>query len=110
MNNETENKTEIKQLPTETQIAAWKKQHGAIYEINVGDKSLFIRKPKIVDLERAMASDPTKKKPFNFNRSIVTNCKLWVSEGMLDDDDCLEAIYEKIGDIAETVDATIKKH
>jgi len=98
-------------LPSEEQIATWKKQHGAVYTIDVeGEPVLIVRKPKIADLERAMASDPTKKKPFNFNRSIVTNCKLWVAEGALENDDTVQAIYGAIGDVIEASEGSIKKN
>ncbi len=100
--------SEVKR-PTEAQIKSWKKEHNAIFQIEVNGGIVILRQPKMVDLERAMASDPKKKKPMNFNRSIVTNCKLYADPGMIEDETTFLAVCSNIDEIVEVADATVKK-
>lgn len=95
--------------PTKTDIAAWKKEHGEVYQIEVDDKILILRRPGIQDLERAMAADPKRKKPFNFNRSIHNNCKLYEDPGFSSDDQVLLAAYAQFDEIIEMREAQLKK-
>lgn len=95
--------------PTKEQIAAWKKEHGAVYQIDVDGKILILRQPTIQDLERAMAADPKRKKPFNFNRSIHTNCRLYEDPGFSSDDQVLLSAYAEFDQIIEMREAELKK-
>lgn len=98
--------------PSEDQMKAWKEKHGTIYtlELENGTGKMVIRKPKIQDLERATASDPQKKKPFNFNRSIITNCKLYETPGLMDNDDNIQEIYAMLDEVIEIRQGTVKKN
>lgn len=102
-------KTETKNHPTPEQIAAWKKEHGDIYKLTSGAHTLIMRAPKLADLERAMASDPKKQKPFNFNRSIMNNCKLYESEGLSQDDSALAGIYGKMDELIQIAEVEMEK-
>jgi hypothetical protein len=98
-------------LPTKSEIDALKKKHGKLFQIAVKkdgkDYFAILRKPKIVDLQVASASE--KKKAFTFNASIWANCKL-VSDPAIDgDDDLLMGAYSQIDEIIETAEASIKE-
>lgn len=101
--------SEIKR-PTKADIAAWKKQYPeGIHKVTVGEKYLILRQPGMVDLERAMAADPKKKKPMNFNRSIVQNCKLYADPGIIEDDQSYLAVCSNIDEIIQVAEATVEK-
>lgn len=95
--------------PDKAQIAAWKKEHGDIYQITVNGKIVILRAPKIKDLERAASADPKGKKKFNFNRSIIENCKLYEDEGALSTDEALMAVFAELDQIIPIAEAETKK-
>lgn len=105
-----ENNGEVTE-PTKEQRAEWKSKFGTTYDLILqsGDM-MVIRKPRIPDLERASASDPGKKKPFNYNRSIITNCKLWETPGLMDNDDNVQEIYALLDEVIEIKQGTVKKN
>ena len=100
-------KTKINNVPTDEQIKAWKKEHGKVYKLTANGHVLIMRAPLLVDLERAMASDPKKQKPFNFNRSIMNNCRLYESEGLSTDDSALAGIYGKMDEIVQIAEVEL---
>lgn len=95
--------------PTPAKIEEWKKEHGNVFQFTVEGKIVIMREPKMVDLERASASDPKKKKPFNFFRSITANCKLYEDEGFFDDDKREMALHAQMDEIIEIKEAEVKK-
>ncbi|CAA0260485.1 hypothetical protein R8G64_13150 [Tenacibaculum maritimum] len=95
--------------PTKEEIAAWKKEHGAIYQITVEDKIIILREPKIKDLERAMSADPKNKKKFNFNRSIIENCSLYSDPGAMDSDKKTLAVFAELDELIPEAEASTKK-
>jgi len=100
---------ETKNLPDQKQIDAWKKEHGDCFKLTYGKHALYIRSPKLADLERAMASDPKKQKPLNFNRSIMNNCRLFETEGLSSDDKALTGILSKMAEIVEIGEVEMEK-
>lgn len=94
---------------TKAQIAEWKRQYGELYQFSVGGQILILRQPGMRDLERASAADPKKQKPYNFHRSIIENCKLYETPGMLENERNLIAVCAKIDEIIEVADAEVKK-
>jgi|SRR3990172_3636045 len=96
--------------PNKEQIKKWKEQHGGLYQFTLPDgKIVIIREPKMKDLERAQASDPKKQKPYNFNRSILENCKLYEDEGVLQNDKNVLAIFAQMDEVIDIWDAEVKK-
>jgi hypothetical protein len=95
--------------PTAAQIKAWKEEYKGIFQIMVDGKKLILRKPEMKDLERAHAADPKKQKPFNFHRSIISNCKLYAEEGLLENDDNYFAACVALDEIIEVKEAEVKK-
>ncbi|MDB0600692.1 hypothetical protein PL373_05945 [Tenacibaculum maritimum] len=95
--------------PTQEQIKAWKKEHGALHQITVEDSIIILREPKIKDLERAMAADPKNKKKFNFNRSIIENCKLYEDPGAMNTDARILAVFAELDELIPEAEASTKK-
>lgn len=90
---------------TKEQIAEWKKKNGAIYQIDVEDKSCIIRKPNRKDLSYVSATrDPIKLQENLFNQ-------LWVAgdEEIKEDDDLFFAASSQLEDILKVKQAEIKK-
>lgn len=75
--------------PDEKQIAEWKKKYGKVMQITIpeDDKILILREPGIKELElAASAKQKPGALPFDFNRSILSSCKLYEDEGFFSDD------------------------
>lgn len=107
MNNDKNNQASF----SEEQVAEWKKQYGKLHAISDSDDNVVavLRTPKLVDIERANASDPTKKKHFNFNRSILQNCAVWMKPGLMEDDNTLLGIFEQLPAIINVVECKVKE-
>ena len=95
--------------PDANLIAKWKAEYGNIFAIEVEDYVLVIREPKVVDMERALASDPKNKKQFNFHRSIIANCKLYMTIGLDEDDQAMLGVFGEMDELVKTKEATVKK-
>lgn len=75
--------------PDDAQIAEWKKKYGKLLRITIteDDKVLILREPGIRELELATsAARKPGAQPFDFNRSIVSSCKLFEDDGFFADD------------------------
>lgn len=98
-------------FPTDQQITEWKKEHGKVHAFADSDDNVVVimRTPKLKDIERANASDPTGKKSFNFNRSILENCSLWIKDGVKDDDGLLMGIFENFPALINIVEVKVKE-
>lgn len=95
--------------PDSSQIARWKNEYGSLFAIEVEDFVLVMREPKVVDMERALASDPKNKKQFNFHRSIIANCKLYATPGLENDDQAMLGVFAEMDELVKTKEATVKK-
>lgn len=95
--------------PDKKQIDAWKEAHGDIFQITVEGKIIILREPKIKDLERAASADPKGNKRFNFNRSIVENCKLYEDKDVMDSDKKIMAVFSQLDELIPVAEAETKK-
>ncbi|HMQ77114.1 MAG TPA: hypothetical protein PKE21_13845 [Flavobacteriales bacterium] len=96
--------------PTPEQVAAWKKEHGSLFSIEVNGKLAILRKPRMLDLERAQqVSRKPNAKPFDFNRNIVGNCALYLDPGMRENDENELALLTSVGELVEVKEAEVKK-
>lgn len=102
-----ETTTEVTTTPTKEQIAAWKKQYGGVFLIEVGDKAAYLRKPNRKDLGHA--STVGKKDPMKFNESILNNCWLSGDSEIKTDDNLFLGACNVLDDIIEFAQAGIKK-
>ncbi|HRF80179.1 MAG TPA: hypothetical protein PL070_08835, partial [Flavobacteriales bacterium] len=73
--------------PTEAQLAEWKQKHKELHQVEMDNIIVILRKPRLVDLERAMIADKKGKKGLDFNRSLVGNCILYEDPDFRKDDD-----------------------
>lgn len=98
-------------FPSDSQIKEWKEKYGKLKAFCDTEENiiLIMRPAKMIDIERANASDPSGKKSFNFNKSILTNCKLWIKEGVEDNDDLLLGIFKEFTEIINTVEVRVKE-
>lgn len=101
--------TEGKSRPSAAEIKEWKKKHGELYQFEVEGKIVILREPTLTDLERATSADPKKKKPFNFHRSILANCKMYEDDGFSNDEKALMALFQEMDSVIEIKEATVKK-
>lgn len=92
---------------TETQIQAWKKQYGDVYEITIEDKRCYIRKPDRRVL--GLATSVGQKNPMKFNEVILYNCWLAGDEDIKTNDDYFLAAASRLEEVIEIKEAEIKK-
>lgn len=104
-------KQEEQERPTDEQIAAWKKEHKAVFEVETEDGSIAIlRQPTETDMERAMmASGKKGAKPLDFNRTIIGNCMLWNTPGFMDDDGRRMALHTYVNELASVQEVRSRK-
>lgn len=104
--------TEAFKLPSDAEIKVLKNKHGELSQITVVDKEgkeyhAIMRKPKMVDMQIASASE--KKKALTYNLSIWNNCKI-VSDPAIDADDVLlMGALQQVNELIEIAESSIKK-
>ncbi len=102
---------EAYKLPSKTEIDALKKKHGKVFIITVKDtdqdRFALVRKPKMVDMQVASASE--KKKPFTFNQSIWANCKIEGDPAIEADDSLFLGALSQLDEVIEFAEASIKE-
>lgn len=60
--------------PDAAQIAAWKAQYGAVYALELGERTAYVRQPLPADLAHAHRSSGGD--PFRLNSILFDNCWL----------------------------------
>lgn len=95
--------------PDAAQIKEWKAKHGKLKQISVENKFMILRTPQLADLERAQVSDKDGKKPYNFHRSIIANCALYQTEGMMADDSTARAVFGQLDELIIVKEAEVKE-
>lgn len=92
---------------TEAKIKEFKKKHPGkeLYEITVGDKSCILRSPTRQDLSYATVV----KDPIKLNEVLIN--QLWVAgdEEMRTDDSLFLALSNKLAEVLEVKEASLKK-
>jgi myo-inositol-hexaphosphate 3-phosphohydrolase len=95
--------------PSAAQIKEWKAKHGVLKQITVDNKFMILRTPQLIDLERAQVADKDGKKPYNFHRSIISNCALYQTEGMMADDATARAVFGQLDELIVKKEAEVKE-
>jgi len=88
-------------------IAKWKKEHGEIQGIIIGDKVAFLKKPDRRTL--SFASVAGQKDPMKFNEIILEHCFIGGDEDIKNDDSLFLAASSKIVDLIEIKEAELVK-
>lgn len=95
--------------PTDEQLAEWKRKHKELHQVEMDGFIVILRKPRLVDLERAMIADKKGKRGLDFNRSLVGNCILYEDTEFRQDDDRELYLLSAAGDLAAMREGEIKK-
>ncbi len=107
-----EHDLQIGGYPSKEKIAEWKATHGKVHEFTYeGKPVLIMRSPKVKDIERAQTSDPKGKSPFNFNRSLINNCKLWLKDGVNEEEESplMMGIFNQLDKIVAIAEVEVKE-
>lgn len=89
------------------QIENWKKQYGAIYQVEVEGHVVYLRKPDRAVM--AYASNALKDSPFQYVEELFNNCRIGGSDIFDKDDDYFMAAMQKVNDIVEVKKAELVK-
>lgn len=92
---------------TAEQIAEWKKKHDDVFQIDVDDKTCFLRKPNRNELGYAAVAGKTN--PLKYNEYILKSCWLGGDEEIRTNDDLFLSVGEALAEMIETKQAEIKK-
>ena len=94
---------------TKEQLAAWKKKHGELFEIEVEGKKAILKKPSRKDLSYAFAASGSGKDAIKFNEAILNNCFVAGNEEIKTDDECFLAVMPHLESLVKIKEAHIKK-
>ena len=103
---ENEKKQPVGQAAPE-QIEAWKRQHGEVFAVTVGDSVCYLKKPSRKAL--GYASFASKNNPLNFNEVILNDCWLGGDESIKTDDAKFLGVSGVLTELIEVKEAELKK-
>jgi len=91
---------------TADQVKEWKKKHGDVFEVAVGNSVCYLKKPdrKIMGYVATLA-----KNPIRANEVLLDNCWLGGDERIKTDDELFLGVSGKLTEIVEVKEAEIKK-
>lgn len=92
---------------TAEEIAAWKKKHGDVYLVEVDGRSCYLKSPG--RNEMSYAATVAGKDPMKFNAAILDKCWLAGDDEIKTNDKLFMGVAEKLDQIIETAEATVKK-
>lgn len=92
---------------TKKQIEDLKAAHGTVYEIEVGGKICYLRKPSRKVLSAAAVAG--QKDPMKYNEIILTNCWLSGDEEIKTDDVLFLGVAGVLSELVEAKEASLKK-
>lgn len=91
----------------QAQINAWKAKYKNVFLIEVEDKKAYLKAPGRNEL--SYATTVAKQDPIKFNSAILDKCWLAGDEEIKTDDRLFMGVAEKLDQLVETAEATIKK-
>lgn len=92
---------------TPEQIEAWKKKHGDVFCVTVGDKVVYLKRPDRKVLGAAAVVG--KNDPMKYNEILLNNCWLAGDEDIKTDDALFLGVSAKLGELVEIKEAELKK-
>lgn len=92
---------------TKEQIEVWKKDHDAVFKIEVDGKEAYLRSPDRKTL--SFASSIGAKDPMKFNEILLNNCWLGGDEEIKTNDSLFISASSKLAEIIEIKEATLEK-
>lgn len=96
-----------KGVATAEQIAEWKKGHGEIFKLEVGEHVAYLRKPDRKVLGFAAVS--SNSDPMKYNEAVLKNCWLGGSSEIMEDDMLFVSAGTVLGQLIELKEATLEK-
>ena len=97
---------ELKGTATSEQIGDWKKKHGDIFKVEVGDSVCYLKKP---DRKTMSYAASLGNSPIRANEALVQNCWLGGDESIKTEDEKFFGVSAKLNEIVEIKDAEITK-
>lgn len=100
--------------PSEADIKEWKAKHKEVHVIEAtlpnDDKvyQAYIRKPKMKDMEHALAMR-TKKGDIQMMKTLYENCVLWEDQEIRNSDELYMGVITQMNEVVTFADASIKK-
>lgn len=92
--------------PTQEQIAAWKKEHGDIFEVSVDGRYGYLKKP---DRKTIAYASSVQNNPIKSNEIILNNCWIGGDEEIKTDDSLFMSVQSVLGNILEVKQAELVK-
>jgi len=92
---------------TKAQIEIWKKKHGEIFELIVGNKTGFLHKPDRNTLRLAFSKAATD--PMGMAEVVLANCWLGGDEEIKTDDSYFVGAMSQVQELIEVKEASLKK-
>lgn len=91
---------------TKDQIEKWKKQHGEIYHVEVGEYDAYLKTPdrKTMKYVAQVANDPIRA-----NEVLLENCWVGGDEIIKTDDELFFGVSSILNEIVKIKEATISK-
>jgi hypothetical protein len=98
--------SELKGKATAEQISEWKKKHGDIFKVEVGDSVCYLKKPdrKTMSYVATLGNNPIRA-----NEALLENCWLGGDESIKTDDEKFFGVSSKLAEIVQVKDAEITK-
>jgi hypothetical protein len=98
--------SELKGKATAEQISEWKKKHGDIFKVEVGDSVCYLKKPdrKTMSYVATLGNNPIRA-----NEALLENCWLGGDESIKTDDEKFYGVSAKLNEIVAIKDATVVK-
>lgn len=92
------------------QVIAWRAKYGELSIVHIGGRVAVIRKPMLLDFERALMAKAAKgAKPLDYQRSLLGGCGLYVDPELKDEGAWETALLLEMGVLAEVEDAVVEK-
>jgi len=97
---------ELKGTATAEQISDWKKKHGDIFKVAVGNSVCYLKKPdrKTMSYVATLGNNPIRA-----NEALLQNCWLGGDESIKSDDEKFFGVSSKLNEIIEIKEAEITK-
>ena len=93
-------------VATPEQIAEWKKKHGDVFKVEVGNSVCYLKKPdrKTIRYMASVGNDPIRA-----NEVLLENCWLSGNEAIKTNDELFLGVSSKLAEILEIKEAEIAK-
>lgn len=98
--------SELKGTATAEQISDWKKKHGDVFKVEVGESVCYLKKPdrKTMSYVATLGNNPIRA-----NEAMLQNCWLGGDESIKTEDEKFFGVSAKLNEIVQIKDAEVTK-